>query len=89
MEYQKIITLLDNTPNQRTKFRTKNWVETNDDSRATYKPNSQFKFKTSKLRLRLVSGTITFTGAGNDDVARQLDERIKGVSFKNCAPFTN
>ena len=27
MEYQKIIQLLDNTPNQPIKFRTKNWVE--------------------------------------------------------------
>ena len=32
MEYQKIINLLDNTPNQPTKFRSKNWVEINDDS---------------------------------------------------------
>ena len=31
MEYQKIIDLLDNTPNQPTKFRTINWVETNDE----------------------------------------------------------
>ena len=36
MEYQKIINLLDNTPNQPTKFTTKNWVEVNDDSRETY-----------------------------------------------------
>ena len=28
-----MINLLENTPNQRTKFRTKNWVEINDDSR--------------------------------------------------------
>ena len=27
MEYRKIINLLDNTPNQPTKFRTRNWVE--------------------------------------------------------------
>ena len=27
MEYQKIINLLENTPNQPNKFRTKNWVE--------------------------------------------------------------
>ena len=27
MEYQKIINLLDNTPNQRPAYRTKNWVE--------------------------------------------------------------
>ena len=29
MEYQKIMNLLDNTPNQPFKFRTKNWVEIN------------------------------------------------------------
>ena len=28
--------MLDNTPNQPTKFRTKNWVEINDESRETY-----------------------------------------------------
>ena len=27
MEYQKIINLLENTPIQSSKFRTKNWVE--------------------------------------------------------------
>ena len=35
-----------------------------------------------------VKGTITITGAGNDDAARQLDERNKGVIFKNCTPVT-
>ena len=30
MEYQKI-NLLDNTPNQPSKFKTKNWVEINDE----------------------------------------------------------
>ena len=49
MEYQKITNLLDNAPNQPTKFRTKKWVETNDDSRGTYNTNSQIKFKTSVL----------------------------------------
>ena len=37
----------------------------------------------------LVSGTIRITGAGADHVATQVDERNKGVTFKNCAPFTN
>ena len=32
MEYQKI-NFLQNTSNQRSKFRTKNWVEVNDESR--------------------------------------------------------
>ena len=36
----------------------------------------------------LVKGTITITGAGDDDASKQLDERNKGVIFKNCAPFT-
>ena len=35
MEYQKMINLLDNTPNQPTKLRTKNWVEKNDESHVT------------------------------------------------------
>ena len=50
MEYQKIINLLDNTPNQPTKFRTKYWVEINDESGGTYNSTSQITFKTSMLR---------------------------------------
>ena len=49
MEYQKIINLLGNTLNQPSKFRTKYWVEINDDSRGTYDNNNQIKFKTSML----------------------------------------
>ena len=40
MEYKKIINLLENKPNQPTKFRTKNWVEINDGWCGTYKTNS-------------------------------------------------
>ena len=36
----------------------------------------------------LLSATITLTGKGADDEAKQIDERDKGVIFKNCAPFT-
>ena len=43
MEYQKIINLLQNTPNQPTKFRAKNLVEIIDDSRGTYNTNSQIQ----------------------------------------------
>ena len=46
MEYQKIINFLDNTLNQPSKFRTKNWVEINDDWRETYNTDNQVKFKT-------------------------------------------
>ena len=41
MEYQKIINLLDNTPNQSSKFKTKNW---------TYDKDNQIRFKTSTLK---------------------------------------
>ena len=37
----------------------------------------------------LVSGTITITGAEADDAAKRIDERNKGVIFKNSAPFTD
>ena len=33
-------------------------------------------------------GTITITGTGNDAATRQADEGDKGITFKNCAPFT-
>ena len=96
MEYQKIANLLDTESNQPSKFRTRNWVEINDESRGTYTSND-IKFKTAMLRSNLcdyadayilVKGTITITGAGDDAAARQADERNKGVTFKNCAPFT-
>ena len=51
MEYQKIANLLDNTSNP-SKFRTKNWIEINDESRGTYSVNRQ-NFKTSMLRSSL------------------------------------
>ena len=36
----------------------------------------------------LVKGTITITGAGDDNDTKRADERGKEVTFKNCAPFT-
>ena len=79
MEYQKIIDFLDNTSNQPSKFRTKYWVEINDDSRGTYNINGQIKFKTIMLKSSLcdcsdayilVQGRITITRAGDDGATR-------------------
>ena len=53
MEYQKIINLLVNTPNQPSEIRSGNWVEINDDTRETYNTNSQVKYKTSMLKSSL------------------------------------
>ena len=86
MEYQKIANLPDNASNQPSKFRTRNWVQINDESRGTYTGND-IKFKTTMLRSNLcdyadayifVKGTITITGAGDAAAAaRQADEKIR------------
>ena len=92
MEYQKIANLIDDASNQPSKFRTRNLVEINDESRGAYNVNSQIKFKTTMLKSSLcdysdayifVKGTIsaTITAAANNT--------NKKVIFKNCAPFAN
>ena len=53
MEYQKIANLLDSASNKPSKFRTRNWVEINDDIRGAYSPNKQIRFKTAVLRSSL------------------------------------
>ena len=94
MEYRKIVNMIDDTSNQPSKFRTRNWVEINDESRGAYNVNSQIKFKITMLKSSLcdysdeyilVKGKITIEGAGNDAAARQADERDKGVVFNNRA----
>ena len=52
MEYQKIANLLYNASNQPSTFKTRNWVEINDESRGTYTSND-IKFKTTMLRSNL------------------------------------
>ena len=75
MEHQKIANLLDNRSNQISKFRTRNWVEVNDDSRGIY-TNSDIKFKSTMTKSNwcdyadayiLLKGKITITGAGDED----------------------
>ena len=53
MQYQKIINLLENAPNQPCKFKTKNRIEITDDIRCAYSTNKQIRFKTAMLRSSL------------------------------------
>ena len=53
MEYQKKANLLNDESNKPSKFRTRNWIEINDDSRGTYPVNKQIKFKKPMLRSSL------------------------------------
>ena len=97
MEYQEIIIMLNNTTNQPSRFRTKYWVEINDDFCGTYNTNNQIRFKTSMLKSSLydysdayilVKGNITVIEAGVNDT-RITDRKNKKAIFKNCAPFTD
>ena len=96
MQYQKIANLIDDTPNQPSKFRTRNWLELNDESRGAFNVNSQIKFKTTMLKSSLcnysdayilVKGTISVNNTAAADAA--ANNTNKKVTFKNCAPFTN
>ena len=97
MEYQKIANLIDdNTLNQPSKFRTRNWIEINDESRGIYNVNSQIKFKTTMLKSSLcdysdayilVKGTTSVNNTAGAGVA--VNNINNKVIFKNCAPFTN
>ena len=42
--------MLVNTPNQPSKFKTKEWVEINDESLGTYDGDNQIRFKNSMLK---------------------------------------
>ena len=84
MEYQKIINFLSNTPNQLPKFRTKNWIEINDQSRGMYNNSRDIRFKTTMLKSSLCDysdvniifkETIAIAGAGDVAAARQEDEK--------------
>ena len=95
MDSQKIAKLLNDKTNQLYKFRTRNWVEINDDARDTYSPNKQIKFKTPMLRSSLcnysdayilVKGNITVNNTAAADA--DANSTNKKVIFKNCAPFT-
>ena len=83
MEYQKIAHLIDdNTLNQPSRFRTRNWIEINDESRGAYNVNSQIKLKTTMLKSSLcdysdayilVKGTICISEINNIQIDNAKD----------------
>ena len=96
MEYQKIANLLGDSSNQTSKFKTRKWIEINDDSMGTYNPGSQIKFKTTMIKSSLcdysdayihAKGTTTVNNTAAADA--DANNTNKKVIFKNCTPFTN
>ena len=89
MECQTIANLIDdNTLNQPSTFRTRNWIEINDESRGAYKTtmlkSSLCDYSDAYI---LVKRTITVNNtAAAGAAANNTNEK---VIFKNCAPFTS
>ena len=90
--------MLDNgvASNEPSKFRTKKWVEINDESRGAYNTNAQTKYKTTMLKSSLcdycdvyilVKGNILANNTAADGAA--ANNTNKKVIFENCAPFTD
>ena len=88
MEYQKVMNLLANTPNQQCNFKRKYRVEINDKSRGTHSKDNQISFKTSMLRQLyamsyiLVKGTIAVKITAVQGQANNTAN--EKVIFKNC-----
>ena len=89
MEYQKLTNLLDDASNKTSKFKTKNWVEINDESREKYDVNSQIKLKTTMLKSSLcdysdayihIKGTVTVNNTAAADA--DANNTNKKVIFK-------
>ena len=80
-----------NTPNEPTKFRTKNWVKINESALGAYYKDSQIKLKTSMLKSSslcdysdahvLETGTITVRNTETAANANNRKNMIIYLSF--------
>ena len=93
MEHKNIISVLDDTTNQSSKFRTINLVEINDESGGKYNVSNQIITSMIKSNLSDYSGSyihvIRTIIAPNIGTVAASNNRDKKVIFKNCPPFTN
>ena len=88
--------MLNDESNKPSKFRRKNWVQINYESRGEYSSDKLSRFKTAMLRSSFcdysdayihVKGNITVNNTAAEGV--DANNTNKKVIFKNCAPFTN
>ena len=84
--------MLNDSSNKPSKFRTRNWVEINDEIRGSYSPNKQIRFKTAMLRSSLCDySDVYILAKGNITVNRTAaagattNNNNKKVIFTNCA----
>ena len=95
MEYQKIINLANDTTNQPSRFRTKNWVEINEESEGRYE-NRNIRFKTTTIRSSLCDySDLYILAKGNIIVPNTaatgatVNNTNREVILKNCASITD
>ena len=88
--------MLNDASNKSSKFRTRNWVEINDDIRGAYSPNKQIRFKTAMLRSSLCDYSDVYILVKRNipvnntaDAGAAANNVTIKVIYKNCAPFTN
>ena len=90
--------MLDSASNKPSKFRTRNWVEINDNIRGAYSPNKQIRFKIAILRSSLcdytdayiiVKGNISVNNNAGVGAGAAANNIGKKVIFKSRAPFTS
>ena len=86
--------MLENTPNQPTKFRATNWVEINYDSCGMYNTISQIQFKTAMLKPSLydygdahILIKVTIPVANAEAVAATTNNIY--IYILNCTLFTD
>ena len=96
METQKIVTLLNGSENENSKFATKKWYVIDSESKGNYSHENPIKFLTSSLESSLcdysdayilVTGNIAVKRRNAADTADIALGAITQVAFKNCAPF--
>ena len=94
-QYQKVINLSDDTTNQPSRFRTKNWVEISEESEGRY-DNSNIRFKTTTIKSSLcdysdlyilVKGNIIVPNTAATGAA--VNNTNREVILKNCASITD
>ena len=74
--------MLDNAPNQWTKFKTKNWFEISDEPQGTYNKDNQIRFKASMLGSNLCNYS-------DPCILVKRTITVENTAFKNFASFTN
>ena len=86
METQKIISLLNNSENQYSKFTTKKWYIIDSVSKGVYSHKNPIKILTSLLESSLCDYADVYILVTGNIAIEGVDDDTK-VSFKNCSPF--